>query len=43
MLKSRLEQLKYKVDDGVKVNFTPTEDDLTAMKVYARSVVQRIK
>lgn len=44
MIKSRLEQLKYRfIGDGLKVNFTPAEEDLAAMKAYAGQIVSSIK
>lgn len=44
MMKSRLEHLKYRfIDEGFKVNFVPTEEDLAAMKAYAKTVVSHIK
>ena len=39
MMKSRLEHLKFGfTGDGLRVNFVPTDDDLAAMKAYAREV-----
>ncbi|MDD4700065.1 MAG: FprA family A-type flavoprotein [Oscillospiraceae bacterium] len=44
MVKSRLEGLRFKfVDDGFKVLFRPTEDDLAAIQEYALSVAGSIK
>jgi len=43
-VKSRLEGLRFKfVDNGFKVLFRPTEDDLAAMQEYALSVASSIK
>lgn len=44
MVKARLEGLRFKfVDDGFKVLFRPTEDDLAAVGEYALSVAGSIK
>nr|WP_319489071.1 FprA family A-type flavoprotein [uncultured Caproiciproducens sp.] len=44
MMKSRLEHLKFKfIGDGFRVLFMPTEEDLAAMKVYAKVIVSNIK
>lgn len=43
MIKSRMEHLKYSFADcGMKVNFTPTAEDLANMKEYARSIADQI-
>jgi len=43
-VKSRLEGLRFKfVDNGFKVLFRPTEDDLAAIQEYALSVASAIK
>lgn len=43
MMKSRLEHLKYRfVGDGLKVNFMPSDDDLAAVRSYAREVVSSL-
>lgn len=44
MLKSRLEQLKFKfIGDGFKVLFMPTEADLENMRIYANEIASNIK
>ena len=44
MIKSRMEQLKFKfIGDGFRVLFTPSDEDLAAMKVYAKVIVSNIK
>lgn len=44
MMKSRLEHLKYHfIGEGLKINFMPTDADLTAMKAYACDIVSNIK
>ena len=44
MMKSRLEHLKLKfVGDGFRVNFKPTEEDLSNMRQYANQIASQIK
>lgn len=44
MMKSRMLHLKYDfVGDGIKVNFTPTEEDISKIKAYALQVVEKLK
>ncbi|MCI1965697.1 MAG: FprA family A-type flavoprotein [Oscillospiraceae bacterium] len=44
MMKSRLEHLKFKfIGDGLKVNFMPTKEDLSAAKQYAAQIAAEIK
>jgi flavorubredoxin len=44
MMKDRLQHLKFKfIGDGLRVNFMPTENDLSAMKTYAEEVASNIK
>lgn len=43
MIQSRLEHLKYNfAEPGIRVNFTPTQDDIQKMKEYARRVADYI-
>lgn len=43
MMRSRLEHLKYSfLGEGIRSNFTPTEEDLAKMKEYARSMAEQI-
>ncbi|NLJ31227.1 MAG: FprA family A-type flavoprotein [Clostridiales bacterium] len=44
MMKSRLEHLKFRfIGDGLRVNFMPTEEDLAAVRAYARELAANIK
>jgi flavorubredoxin len=44
MMKSRLEHLKLKfVGDGLRVNFMPTEEDLSAARRYGEQIAAQIK
>lgn len=44
MIKSRLEHLKYKfVGDGIRANFTPSDEDFAAIKAYADEVAANLK
>lgn len=44
MMKSRLEALKFRfIGDGLRVNFKPTEEDLSSMVAYAAEIAAAIK
>lgn len=44
MVKSRLQLLKYSfVSDGLRVNFTPNDQDIADMKAYALEIAEKLK
>lgn len=44
MIKSRLEHLKFRfIGEGLRVNFMPTEENLSSMKAYASQVAAEIR